>query len=249
MQTAATTFEGCLPPTAFAGPQESSSEENLERLMQFEGLLSRNLPRFRRMAMRWLRNPEDAEDAVQDALLSAFKHVARFEGRSQMSTWLMAIVMNAVRMELRRRPRQKILSLDESSKDDRYAISDLIADSKPSPEQTLEQREMRALVTKLARTLPVAQRKALQLREWDCLSTSEAAEALGVPQGTLKAQLARGRAKLTRRLADALGMSRSGRFYRGPVAKRGGREITSDALPQPAFTLEQQGGGATWMGA
>jgi RNA polymerase sigma-70 factor, ECF subfamily len=248
MQTATRTFEGCLPPMAVAGAPESSSEENLERLMQFEGLLSRNLPRLRRMAMRWLRNPEDAEDAVQDALLSAFKHIARFEGRSQMSTWLIAIVMNAVRMELRRRPRKKILSLDEPSKDDRSAISDLIADSQPSPEQTLEQREMRALVTKLARTLPAAQRKALQLREWDGLSTSEAAEALGVPQGTLKAQLARGRAKLTRRLADALGMSRTGRFHRGSVAKSGGREITSGASPEPAFTFKQHGGGATWMG-
>jgi RNA polymerase sigma-70 factor (ECF subfamily) len=49
------------------------------------------------MAMRWLRNPEDAEDAVQDAMLSAFKHIARFDGRAQMLTWLTAIVINAVR--------------------------------------------------------------------------------------------------------------------------------------------------------
>jgi RNA polymerase sigma-70 factor (ECF subfamily) len=234
---------------AYAGPQEFSSQESLERRTQFEGLLSRNLPRFRRMAMRWLRNPEDAEDAVQDALLSAFKHIARFEGRAQMSTWLTAIVMNAVRMELRRRPRQKILSLDQPPKDDGFAISDLIADSRPTPEQTWEQRELRALVTKLARTLPAAQRTALQLREWDGLSTREAAEALGLPEGTLKAQLARGRAKLSKRLAEALGVSGTGRFYRGSGARPGRREITQDALPQAVLTFKQPGGGATWMSA
>jgi RNA polymerase sigma factor (sigma-70 family) len=58
-----------------------------ERRLEFEDLVTRLLPSFRRLAMRLLRNTEDAEDAVQDALLSAFKNIARFEGRAQMSTW------------------------------------------------------------------------------------------------------------------------------------------------------------------
>ena len=59
-----------------------------------------------RIALRQLGNHEDAEDAVQDALVSAFCHLAQFEGRSQMSTWLVRIVINAARMSLRKRPRQ-----------------------------------------------------------------------------------------------------------------------------------------------
>jgi RNA polymerase sigma-70 factor (ECF subfamily) len=172
-----------------------------ERRLEFENVLSRNLPGFRRVAMRWLRNPEDAEDAVQDAMLSAFKHIARFEGRAQMSTWLMAILINAVRMQLRRRPRHTHLPLDQPTREGQRTISDLIADQRPTPDQTLEKCELLELVTKLTRSLPPSQRVAMELRQRDDgLSVKDAAEALGVPVGTLKAQLARGRVTLRQQL-------------------------------------------------
>src|SRR5271168_5415589 len=75
--------------------------------------LSRCLPSFYRNAYRHLGNAADAEDAVQDALLSAYKHLDQFQGQAQMSTWLTAIVTNSARMKLRRRPRLTNLSLDE----------------------------------------------------------------------------------------------------------------------------------------
>jgi len=252
---------GGLPPVVFAGAPELSPQTNPERLIELEDLLSHNLPRFRRIAMRWLRNPEDAEDAVQDAVLSAFKHIARFEGRAQMSTWLMAIVINAVRMQLRRRPRHKILSLDQRLQEEQCTISDVIADPRPTPEQTLEQCELHALVNELAGSLPPRQRAAMQLRDWDDLSTNEAAEALGVPVGTLKAQLARGRAKLTQRLRKALGMpetrtSNSGNRGRrkSSLGARCRRDSGSSAIPIPVFRFEEpgfeeQGAGASWMSA
>ena len=193
---------------ALATGQELSGEASPDRRLEFEDVLSRNLPRFQRVAMRWLRNPEDAEDAVQDAMLSAFKHMACFEGRAQMSTWLMAIVFNAVRMELRRRARRKLLSLDEPTNDGQYAISDLVADQRPTPEKALEECELRRLVIHLIDSLPPSQKKAMQLRlRDDGLSLKEAAEVLGVPVGTLKAQRARGRVALTRRLRNAVGWS------------------------------------------
>jgi RNA polymerase sigma-70 factor (ECF subfamily) len=201
-----------LPRVPVADEKELIKQASSERRMEFEDLLSRYLPRFRRMAMRWLRNPEDAEDAVQDALLSAFKHVARFEGRAQMSSWLTAIVINAARMQLRRRPRQMILSLDQSLGRGPSAIADLLADPKPTPEQALEQRELRELVIKLTASLPPSQRVAMRLRQRDDLSTKEAAEALGVPKGTLKARLARGRAEVkqqVRKLMDSPSVARS----------------------------------------
>jgi len=188
---------------ALATGQELSGEASPDRRLEFEDVLSRNLPGFHRVAMRWLRNPEDAEDAVQDAMLSAFKHMACFEGRAQMSTWLMAIVFNAVRMELRRRARRKLLSLDEPTNDGQYAISDLVADQRPTPEKALEECELRRLVIHLIDSLPPSQKKAMQLRlRDDGLSLKEAAEVLGVPVGTLKAQRARGRVALTRRLRN-----------------------------------------------
>jgi len=211
MQTGVLTFENpSLPPAAVADGQELVGDAIEKRRLEFEDLLSRHLPRFRRMAMRWLRNPEDAEDAVQDAMLSAFKHLSRFEGRAQMSTWLMAIVFNAVRMQLRRRPRYTILALDHVPQDDQHTISDLIADPRPTPEQTLEEGELRELAIKLIGNLPRSQRIAMRLRQRNDLSTKEAAQVLGVPEGTLKAQLARGRANLTERLRKAVGRSDTG---------------------------------------
>jgi RNA polymerase sigma-70 factor (ECF subfamily) len=180
---------------------ERGTQVSPEPRLEFENVLSRNLPGFQRVAMRWLRNPEDAEDAVQDAMLSAFKHIARFEGRAQMSTWVMAILINAVRMQLRRRLRHTHLPLDQPERDGWRTISDLIADQRPTPEQSLEKCELRKLVIKLTGSLPPAQRMAMQLRQRDDgLSIKEAAEVLGVPVGTLKAQLARGRVTLRQQL-------------------------------------------------
>ncbi|HEV2730277.1 MAG TPA: sigma-70 family RNA polymerase sigma factor, partial [Terriglobales bacterium] len=80
---------------------------------EMEDIISRHLPSLYKSAYRFLGNAADAEDAVQDALLSAFKHLDQFRGESQMSTWLTAIVINSARMQLRRRRRQLHVSLDE----------------------------------------------------------------------------------------------------------------------------------------
>jgi RNA polymerase sigma-70 factor, ECF subfamily len=202
LRTSACKFrDSLLPPVAVAGGQERRTQVSLELRQEFETVLSRNLLGFQRVAMRRLRNPEDAEDAVQDAMLSAFKHIARFEGRAQMSTWVTAIVINAVRAQLRRRLRQTFLSLDQPAQDGQQTIGDLVADQRPTPEQTLAEYERLKLVVKLTRSLPPSQRVAMQLRQRDDgLSIKEAAEVLGVPVGTLKAQLARGRVTLRQQL-------------------------------------------------
>src|SRR5580658_10140217 len=93
--------------------------------------LSRYWPFFYRHAYRYLGNVADAEDAVQDALLSAYKHVGRFGGEARMSTWLTAIVINSARMQLRRRPRQTHVSLDEHPDSESYAFSELLPEHRP----------------------------------------------------------------------------------------------------------------------
>jgi RNA polymerase sigma-70 factor (ECF subfamily) len=81
----------------------------------FEKMLTHHVPRFRLLAMRWLRNREDAEDAVQEALLLAFEHIDEFHGRAQLSTWVTAIVINSVRMQLRRRGRSQMVPLENGT--------------------------------------------------------------------------------------------------------------------------------------
>src|ERR1700719_1757587 len=89
----------------------------------FEGVISRFSPMLFRVALRRLRNVEDAEDAVQEALLSAYKHIGQFEGRSQLSTWLTTIVSNVALMKLRRYSRHEMLSLDQEHENDGTALA------------------------------------------------------------------------------------------------------------------------------
>ena len=169
-----------------------------ERRREFDNLLPHVLPRLRRMAMRWLRNHEDAEDAVQDAMLLAFRHISQFQGRAQMSTWLTAILYNAVRMQLRR-PRYSMVPLDHAANDANWATSDFLADSRPTQEKILEQSELYELAVKLVATMPSRQRAALQLCTQAGFSIKRAAELLGVPEGTLKVRLSRARVSLAER--------------------------------------------------
>jgi RNA polymerase sigma-70 factor, ECF subfamily len=169
------------------------------RTREMEETLSRYLPSFRRTAGRYLRNAADAADAVQDALLSAYKHLDQFKGQSQMSTWLTAIVTNSARMQLRRRPRQSHLSLDEQIGDEqKYSVSERLPERGPTPEEECRTSELHRRLTDFVAELSPPLRNAFQLRALAGLTTSEAAQILGVADGTVKAQLARARAKLKR---------------------------------------------------
>jgi RNA polymerase sigma-70 factor (ECF subfamily) len=142
-----------------------------------------------------LGNAPDAEDAVQDALLSAYRHLGQFRGQAQLSTWLTTIVTNAARMQLRRR-RGDYSSLDEQQGEDGLTMSERLPDSRPSPEEVCSTAEARDRLVEGVKQLSPKLRRAFQLRDLDGLTTKQAALVLGVPQGTVKAQLARARAKL-----------------------------------------------------
>jgi len=185
-------------------PTELRSEAISARRQEFENILPQVLPRLRRIAARRLDNHADAEDAVQDALVSAFIHIAQFNGRAKLSTWLSAIVINAARMQMRRRRRGPMLSLDYAPKGGQQPISKLLVDPSPTPEKVLERFELYTLVVKLARGLAPSQRTALRLHQQNGYSIRKLANNLGVPQGTLKAQLSRGRANLKERLREAV---------------------------------------------
>jgi RNA polymerase sigma-70 factor (ECF subfamily) len=108
-------------------------------------------------------------------------------------------------MQLRRRPRQIHVSLDEHIGEKQgFTVSERVADCRPSPEEEYRSAELREHILQLAHELSPTLRRAFQLRDLDGLTTSEAAEILGVVEGTVKAQIARARAKLIRMLRRAL---------------------------------------------
>src|ERR1700688_3263918 len=136
-----------------------------ERTQEFGDVLSRHLPLFYRRAYRHLGNAADAEDAVQDALLSAYKHLDQFRGQAQISTWLTAIVSNSALMQLRRRPRHTHVSLDEPiGENQEYTMSEQLADRAPNPEEECRSSELTARLRELFPQLSPPLRKTFQLR-------------------------------------------------------------------------------------
>jgi RNA polymerase sigma-70 factor (ECF subfamily) len=193
----ATAEHGYEPYFDIPGPEKETRE--------LQDVFSRYLPLLHRTAHRYLGNPFDAEDAVQDALLSAYQHIDQFRGQAQMSTWLVAIVINCARMQLRRRPRQIHVSLDDQFGEEQgYTVSERLVHSGPTPEEEYRRAELHERIMQLSESLSPTLRRAFQLRDLDGLTTSEAANILGVVDGTVKAQIARARAKLTRLVRRAL---------------------------------------------
>jgi RNA polymerase sigma-70 factor (ECF subfamily) len=166
-----------------------------EHAQELDSVVSRYLPTFYKRAFRFLGNATDAEDAVQDALLSAYRHLGQFRGQAQLSTWLTTIVTNAARMQLRRR-RGSYLSLNEEQGEGGLTFLERLPDLRPSPEEVCSTAEAQDRLVDGVKQLSPKLRKAFRLRDIDGLTTKEAALVLGVPPGTVKAQLARARAKL-----------------------------------------------------
>jgi RNA polymerase sigma-70 factor (ECF subfamily) len=200
------------PTTTSQGEEELIRESlngNQTALDQLFGRYSRTLYPT---ALKLMGNPEDAEDALQDGLLSAFRNLRRFEGRSQFSTWLTRIVINAALMRLRSKRAHAAVSIDaEPSVDgDEPAPAERIADRARGPEELYAQEEVHEIFARQLEELSPPLRSAFLLREVEGLSTEEAAQTLGVPEGTLKSQLHRARLQLTSLLRTALGFDSEG---------------------------------------
>lgn len=178
---------------------------------QMMAVLSR-LSHLYRYAYRLLGNKADAEDAVQDALLAAFKHWNQFRGEAQLSTWLTAIVINCAKMQLRKRSRHIHISIESPiGEEQEHPFSDMLVDDRPNPEDECHRSTLNARLMKSAAQLSPTLRKTFHLRFVHHLSVCETARVLGVPTGTVKAQTARARAKLRQAIRGTLHQgSRSG---------------------------------------
>jgi RNA polymerase sigma-70 factor, ECF subfamily len=173
--------------------------------LELQEVLSLPLASFYRCAFRLLGNAFDAEDAVQEALLAAYRHIDQFRGQAQFATWLTTIVRNCALMQLRKQARQIHMTLDEPlGEEEGSFISERLADTRPSPEDECHNSELAAHLRKGTALLPPSLRKTFQLRVMDGLSISETARILGLPHGTVKTQLARARRKLARHMQRAL---------------------------------------------
>ena len=176
----------------------------------FGELFTRHRNRLWAVALRTTGNPEDAADALQDALISAFKRAESFRGDSAVTTWLHRIVVNACLDRLRR---TKVRLADPLPADlEERASLNAVAGAAPAdePEAHILAAERRQRVLAALGELPADQSAALVLVDMEGYPVQEAARILEVPPGTIKSRCARGRARLAVLLADLDVDSREG---------------------------------------
>jgi RNA polymerase sigma-70 factor (ECF subfamily) len=155
------------------------------------------------VARRFFRNEDDARDAVQDAFLSAFRALDRFEGACRLSTWLHRIVVNACLMKLRarrRKPEQAIDDLLPTFKVDGHHTATFV-DWSPTIHEVLEREETRALVRECIGQLPETYRTALLARDIEGMELEDIAAMLNVTPNAVKIRVHRARQAL-RSLVD-----------------------------------------------
>ena len=164
----------------------------------FETLVRRYSGRLYAVAKRFFSNDDDAKDVVQEAFLSAFRSIDRFEGNARVSTWLHRITVNAALMKIRTRRRKPEEPLDDLLP--RFLEDGHHADPGPAwkepTEELLQRQEIRTLVRSCIAQLPENYRSVLLLRDIEAKDTAETAELLGLSPNAVKIRLHRARQAL-----------------------------------------------------
>lgn len=158
----------------------------------FESLVSIYQPAVFRLALAATGNPEDAEDALQETLIQAYRALPGFRGDAALSTWLYRIALNAARNWIRSQSRA---SSDRFNRRLAYTSGS----ARPQVESELLARERRRLLREAVHRLPVHYREAILLRHYEDMPYEQIAKVLHVPLGTVRSRLAKGRQLL---LAD-----------------------------------------------
>lgn len=188
---------------------ELAAEARAGNLDAFEQLIRRNTRVVYRALAAILGTQDEAQDAMQDVLLSAFKHISGFQGRSKFSTWLVSIARNTALQRLRERRNDE--SLDEGILDEDYDYRPRqVRAWQDNPEQQYARSEVKQLVEKGIMGLPRKYRVVVILRDIEQLSTDEVARQLGLTVPAVKVRLLRGRLMLREWLSPHFAKDASG---------------------------------------
>jgi RNA polymerase sigma-70 factor (ECF subfamily) len=187
--------------TSAAPPEEELiARSRTGDLAAFNQLVERYQASVYNLCLRMLGAPQPAEDAAQEAFISAYRHLDKFRG-GVFRAWLLRIAANACYDELRRRKARPAASLDESRGEDERTIE------APSPDPTMEEHaerlELRAALESALGRLPDEQRLAIILCDVQGLDYVEIAEVMRCSLGTVKSRINRGRSRLRAILIEA----------------------------------------------
>lgn len=197
------------PSAADIADEELARRAKAGDLDAFETLTTRHEQRVFSLAMRMLRQEQDAEDVTQQTFLSALENLAGFRGDASFSTWLLRIATHAALKVIRKRKGLKTISLDEatdeSGRSDSVPHPEFIADWRQSPEQLVRKNEIQRLLDKALAGLDEKHRLVFLLRDVEGMSVKETAEALGISEANAKVRLLRARLQLREQLTRTLG--------------------------------------------
>ncbi|MFY9839397.1 MAG: RNA polymerase sigma factor [Xanthobacteraceae bacterium] len=171
----------------------------------FRTIMQRHNRRLYRIARGILRNNTEAEDAVQDAYVSAFTHLASYRGESTLATWLSRIVMNEALGRLRRRRPTVDLAALESQRCEAEIIQFPLLTPSDDPERTMAQRQILQLVEQATDNLPEVFRLVFVTRVIEGMSVEETSELLGIKPETVKTRLHRARQLIRDQLEEQIG--------------------------------------------
>jgi RNA polymerase sigma-70 factor (ECF subfamily) len=165
----------------------------------FEALMRRHNGKLFRVARAILREDAEAEDALQDAYLDAYRHIGEFRAGSSLATWLTRIVVNHALMRLRKQRRDRIVvPINAEDHDSETEVRDEKAES---PAGAALRGELRRLLERRIDDLPLSFRTVFVMREVEEMTVEETAAALGIPSSTVRTRLFRARALLRESLA------------------------------------------------
>jgi RNA polymerase sigma-70 factor (ECF subfamily) len=175
-------------------------------LTAFQQLMRLHNTALFRAARAIVRDDADAEDVLQEAYISAYRHLPEFRGDARLSTWLTRIVINAALGRLRARRRDNVVALLDDRPPGSAEPREQAMDEDPhtAPEASAMRAELRRLLEKKIDALPLAFRTAFVLREVEEMTIEEAAECLGVPAATVRTRVFRARALLRESLAEEM---------------------------------------------
>jgi len=187
----------CEESVAIATDEElvRKSKEDDERA--FGELVSRYESKVYSLALRMVRNPEDAEDVLQDTFLRAYRGIKSFQGASTFSTWIYRITANSALMRLRKKQLPTV-SIDDAEERETPVN---IADWTPGPVEQLLSQELQHEMDEAIEALPPEFRQVFVLRDVEEMSNAEVAEILDLSVAAVKSRLHRARLKVRNRLA------------------------------------------------
>ena len=211
----------------------------------FEIMMRRHNGKLFRVARAILKDDAEAEDALQDAYVDAYRHIDEFRGGARLSTWLTRIVINQALMRLRKHKRSRIVVplRDAGAAGPDEAEADVADERSESPPGATLRAEIRRALERRIDELPIAFRTVFVMREVEDMTVEETAECLAIPAATVRTRLFRARALLREALTHDMDMAtvdvfsfageRCDRIVAGAL-KRSGTPAPASAYPPSA---------------